>query len=303
MYDGLDLKELPTPALIEEIDYVAYKNRLISYIQELRPAHELRESDDLLLLVEAYIYEEMHRDTKLNEKIKTLLSTYAKGADLDHVCLTNYGTTRLESESDEDFLVRSLYSLQQASTTGSRWAYLFHAQTAHVDIECVDVYRKHQHIGEVSADFVGKTKEQIEQLLYDFLASYATVYVTAYPFSPEIESSLNTALRDEKVAPMTDNLVIKGAVEKHYNIDATIYFDKYIDKEIFLEEIEKSLELLKKEFAIAKDVPLSKIYELLHANGVSEVQLLEPTEKLIASKDEILLLNNYTLKAEWSRDE
>jgi phage-related baseplate assembly protein len=304
MYEGtLDLKELPIPALLEELDYLAYKERLKSYIEALQPSYELRESDDLMLLIEAYIYEEMHRDTKINEKIKTLLSTYAKGADLDHVCLTNYGTTRLENESDEDFLIRSLYSLQQASTTGSRWAYLFHAQTAHEDINCVEVYRKHKAITEVSEDFVGKSKEEIESLLYDFFASYATVYLVAYPFNEEIESALNETMRNENIAPMTDNLVIKGAIEKSYIIDAVIYFDKYIEQEIFLSEIKAELEKLKDDHAIGRDVPLSKIYNILHANGVSEVELISPDEKLIASKDEILLLDSYNLRAEWSRDE
>lgn len=303
MSNGIDLKSLPVLEMVETPRFEDYKLRLVAFVEELKPNIELRESDDFMPLIEAYAYEELQRDIKLNETVKSLLSTSAKLENLDHVCLTNYGTVRQTDESDDDFLTRSLYSLQQSSTTGAEWSYLFHAQSAHKDILDVKVYRDKKSVLDVAQSLVGKDAKEIIVLLNDFLASYATVNVVVYPLNEEIKKALEEKLFDEKIKPMTDNIVISTANIKTYNIEAVIYFERYIDRELFMSEIRAEIEAFKQVSEIAKDVSLSKIYDMLHRDGVDEVDLKNPTKKLIASKNEILVLESYDIRAEWSRDE
>ncbi len=303
MFNSLDLRNLPAPKIVDELSFDAYKKRLISYIEEVDENYNLRESDSLMMLIEAYAYEALHKDVMLNEKIKKSLVTYANDADLDHLCLTNYGTVRFDNESDKDFLSRSLYSLEQSTTTGSKWAYLYFAKSAHEDVLDAVVFRKEQRIGDVSERFLGKKIEEIEALLYFFLASYATVYVVVYPFSTAIEESVKKKLFDEKIKPITDNLVVQGAKERTYTIEATIYFEKYIDREVFFEKILQKVDDLKTERVIGKDVPLSRIYDILHGEGVCEVELHSPQSKVVAKIDEVLILGSSNIRIEWSRDE
>ena len=83
-----ELKKLPPPQVIEELDFEALVEentaRLQARYEEAGMEWIPHPADDQTLLVEAFSYKEMLLRQRINEAVQSLLLAFAKDADLDH---------------------------------------------------------------------------------------------------------------------------------------------------------------------------------------------------------------------------
>lgn len=96
----MQLLDLPAPNVIEVFDFETIKARKLARVVELMKAKGIEyvpsESDDLMTAIETDAYEEIFRNTRINNVVKSQLLAFAKNADLDHIGVTRFGVLRLE---------------------------------------------------------------------------------------------------------------------------------------------------------------------------------------------------------------
>ena len=282
----MNLTPLETLEVIQPINFEDSKTKLIELIKVISPDVELYESSDTMLLVESFLYDIMHRDEALNVRFRNALPIYATGTNLDDACLNWYGTTRLEGEDDKAFLERSLLSLQQSSTAGAEWTYIYHVKT--VDARIVDVLPWRNAPGEVSITWYavvdGNTEEQN--------IAYA-----------ELQNDIVKKLIDKKLKPIGDkvyyvgdqNLHVNRAVQVPFTISATLHMLSGKDGNLAKETALKNINAWLLQLKIGQDIKPSKITSLLHVAGVDEVVMTNPAQALVIDKYSIASCTSVTL--------
>ena len=95
---NIDPSILPIPDILTMPSYASIKEQNIAILEELKENSYLPlEDDDILLIVEAFAYRELHLRAMVNLKVKNMMPHYAIGADLDNFIWGFYGgITRLE---------------------------------------------------------------------------------------------------------------------------------------------------------------------------------------------------------------
>lgn len=135
----IDLSKLPTPKVIEELDYEAlFQEYLSDFTSRDQKYDGLLESDPAIIILEVMAYREMLLRKRINESAKANLLAFAKGSDLDHI-LAEYGVLRLDGEDDDRFRMRGQMAMDGFSTAGPIDAYRFFALSASVKVKSVDV--------------------------------------------------------------------------------------------------------------------------------------------------------------------
>ena len=130
----IDLSKLPTPKVIEELDYeVLFQEYLSDFTARDEEYDGLLESDPAIIILEVMAYREMLVRKRINESAKATLLAFAKGSDLDHI-LAEYGVPRLDGEDDDRFRMRGQMALDGFSTAGPIDAYKFFALSASVKV-------------------------------------------------------------------------------------------------------------------------------------------------------------------------
>lgn len=93
-----DVKNLPLPHILVMPSFEEIKMQNIELLKEINQNYTLAlEDDDMLPIVEAFAYRELHLRAMVNLKIKNMMPHYAGGADLDNFVWGFYGgLTRLK---------------------------------------------------------------------------------------------------------------------------------------------------------------------------------------------------------------
>ena len=91
----MSLKTLPTPSVIEELDYEKIKQGIMDNVKVKLDGYEPLESDPIMAVIEACAYRELLLRASLNNRARAMLLSYATGADLDHKG-ASYGVARLD---------------------------------------------------------------------------------------------------------------------------------------------------------------------------------------------------------------
>lgn len=135
----IDLSKLPTPKVIEELDYeVLFQEYLSDFTARDEEYDGLLESDPAIIILEVMAYREMLVRKRINESAKATLLAFATGSDLDQI-VAEYGVERLEGEKDDRLRMRGQMALDGFSTAGPIDAYKFFALSASVKVKSVDV--------------------------------------------------------------------------------------------------------------------------------------------------------------------
>jgi phage-related baseplate assembly protein len=188
--------------------------------------------------------------------------------------LTKFENGR-EREDDETFKKRILLSFADKSTAGSEETYKSFTYKADTRIEDCSVYSP---VGEY------------ESLARDGLGA-GTVIVTVYvPDSQEqyILDEVYDNLSQDDVRPLTDNVVVQHAKIIEYTINATLYIYPNTNSiEIYnsaLKSLEEGLKGLEK---IDADITLSELNSFLRVQGVKEVIINSPSERIAVDIEHI----------------
>lgn len=81
----VNIKALPQPQIIEQIDYEVLLEENINRIKTKFPTWQPLESDDWMPLIESFTYKEVLLRARINESIKAMLLATSKGSDLDNL--------------------------------------------------------------------------------------------------------------------------------------------------------------------------------------------------------------------------
>jgi phage-related baseplate assembly protein len=103
----LNLKKIPAPKIFESLSYEEILEEKKSIIKKIKPDWESLESDDFVVLSEAWAFDDIYHRQKFNNAIKSMLLPYSTGSDLDNLAVM-YGIARLcgtEPVADYEFII------------------------------------------------------------------------------------------------------------------------------------------------------------------------------------------------------
>ena len=262
----LDISRLPAPALFKSPDFegLVAANRAI--VEELKPDYAWLESDDYMLLIEAFAYRELHLREEFNNRLKATLLHFAKGTDLDARAV-NYGVARLKDEADDKFRDRILLSLERFSTAGTPGSYAWHARTASNKIDDVKVTRP--------------------------APGQVRVYVASFAGALGAAVMARARARVDKARPLCDTATVVEAREKAVEVALTVYLTD-IDREPRIAPV------IRQRFARQRKIeePLSTFEMLTHCKveGVTNAVIDPPATDRVAGQGERLVLKKLSLK-------
>lgn len=288
-YTPIDLSRLPSPAIVEVLDYEVILAQMLEDFRQRDPAYSaIVESDPAFKILEVAAYRELLIRQRINDALKSVLLAYSSGTitydgdtpryapgDLDHLgALLGVARKVLTPadpgavppapalyEADVDYRRRIQLSLESFSTAGPRAAYAFHALT-HPLIKDVAVYGPSELLAITPGD----------------VHVYLLSTVDNGEANPDTVAAVSEILSAEDVRPLTDNVMVFSAEITHYEIEAELFTFAGPDPLIVLAAAEAAIDLYVAErHRIGATVTLSGIYAALHVAGVQRVALTKPT--------------------------
>jgi len=272
----VDLSTLPTPQVIEELDYEAIVARQKQTFQDLwgavrlanpdagLPAYDVQmlETDPAMIIIQENAYREMLERARINDAARANLLGYATGNDLDNLA-ADHGVTRLTGESDKALRERIVLADQGRSTAGPEEWYKFHARSVDADVRDVAVYRP-------------GTGPEIE-------VAILTTSNGGTPGAPLLASVL-AALSVPDVRSVNDVISVVPAVKTIVNVTASIWLLPEAPMSVF-DGLEQTLrDALDNEGGIGFDVNTSWIISRLMAAGAAKVTLTAPAADVVMDK-------------------
>lgn len=269
----VDLSTLPTPQVIEEIDYEAIVTRQKEQFQTLWEAVRIAnpdldlpdydvtmlETDPVMIVIQANAYRELLERARINNAARANLLGYATGADLDAIA-ADHGVTRITGETDAALRERIVLADQGRSTAGPEEWYEFHARSVDADIRDVAVYRP-------------GTGPEIEIALL-------TTSGGGIPGAPLLASVL-AAVSAAGVRSINDVISVIAAVKTTVNVAAEIWLLPDTPMSVFDALDEGLTAALAAEGGIGFDINKSWLVSKLSAAGVSKVNLTAPASDVV----------------------
>jgi phage-related baseplate assembly protein len=279
-FSAIDLSQLPVPDVIESLSFESIlsdmKTDLISRDPSLEDALQL-ESEPLTKLLEVCAYRELILRKRINDASRSVMLSSALGTDLDNLAAL-FGVLRLQLdagdpgaqppipatyEDDTRLRRRVQLSLEGHTTAGSRASYVFWGLSA--DAKVKDINVNSPNPGEV----------------------VVTVLSTEGNGQPDdtLIGMVRSALNDEDVRPLTDQVTVQSANINTYTVDATLILYDGPDSEVVMQSAQQAVEqFVIDNHRLGHDINLSGLYAALHQPGVQQVQLAYPSsDQVIAS--------------------
>lgn len=282
MSGTIDLSQLPSPTVVEQLDYEEILAERRQALLDLVPASQRaeveatleRESEPLTKLLQENAYRELVWRQRVNEAAKAVMLAYAKKDDLDQL-VANYEVERLVIdagdpdatppvppiyESDDDLRLRAQQAWEGLSVAGPRGAYVFHAMSAD---------------GRV-ADATAISPNPAEALV-TLLSTEGDG--TA---SQDLIDTVDAALSAEDIRPVGDRLTVQSAAITEYAIDATLYVYPGPEQEPIHEAAEAAIQrYITEQRRLGRDIRISAIHAALHVEGVQRVELAAPAADVV----------------------
>ncbi|WP_334420805.1 baseplate J/gp47 family protein [Acinetobacter soli] len=294
---AIDLSQLPEPTIVEQIDYETiladalqdYYNRMDATGVEYT---KLRESDPAYKLAEVFAYREMLVRQRANDSAKAVLLAYATGSDLDHKAAEKNLTRRLISEATEtsDAVYETDASLRKRvqlapegyTTAGSEGSYLFHGMNADSRVKDIQPFSPNEGVVSI---YVLSTEG-------DGTASETVL------------SNVSAALNQKEIRPLTDHVNVYSASIINYSVEAVLDTGSGPDSDTILTAAVVALANYTKEIhALNQKVTISGIYKALQQDGVIDVDLIHPTQNVIADIGQAPYCNSMNISLKEDHDE
>lgn len=278
----IDLSSLPSPSVVEELDFEvilrAMRDDLVARFPAIEPVIDL-ESEPARKLLEVCAYRELLLRQRVNEAARSVMLAYAIGSDLDQIA-ANYDVSRFvldpgdltasppvspTYESDTELRRRVQLSFEGFSTAGPVGAYVFHALSA--DPGVLDVSVASPEPGEVVVSILARDGDG-----------------TA---SAELVASVADVLSAEDVRPLTDHVTVQSAVVVPYSVEAVLTVLPGPDGAVILEQANEALAAYIAETQrLGRDVVRSGLFAALHRPGVQNVSLIAPAADIVIADAE-----------------
>ncbi len=267
-----DLNSQVLPDALQIPSYQTLVDENVAILQLFIPDYEALESDNYMLLIEAFAYRELHLRQLFNNKLLATFPQFANGSDLD-ACAVRYDVERLSGEGDDEFRVRILKSLDGHSTAGSLESYEFHAYSVSSVIDDVNAFSPEK--GKVTVALASFEDESEIEII-----------------TPALITQVDTALNETKVRPLTDDVTVIKALGKTQDIVAQIFvFDTDNEEEI--------REIITINFAtqlkIGQTLTYSQLICFLHVAGVYKINLISHNADISCCDDEVIKISTIDL--------
>lgn len=290
----IDLSQLPSPQIIEQLDFetilVDVKAVMIAAFpadQQASVAAALSlESEPLNVIAQAMAYRELLLRRRINEGAAACMLSHAEGTDLDNLA-ANLDTERLTitpetdtsdavMESDEALRLRAQSAFEGMSVAGPSAAYEYFARSASgkvADARATSPAPAEVVIAILSTDGDGTA-------------------------SPELLAAVTAAVNDEEVRPLGDRVTVRSADIVDYSIDAELFLYPGPESEPIINAAMASLRgfLADNDKKIGRDVARSAISASLHVQGVQRVVLRSPSTDLQISDTQAARNIGYTVE-------
>lgn len=274
-FTAVDLSRLPALDLIETLDYEAIVTRLLADLRARDPDFDaLVESDPAYKQTEVTAYAELLIRQRINEAAKAVMLAYAGGTALDHVA-AGYNVERLlitpadpdanppvdaVYESDADLRRRVQLAFEGYSTAGPDGAYLYHALSAHADVQDASV----------SSPTPGTVVVTLQSRSGDGTPGI------------DVLDAVAAALNADDVRPLTDNVIVQAAEIVPYGITAELVLWPGPDAEVVLNAANANLDdLIARQQRLGRDITRSALFAALHVEGVQNVLLTAPAADVV----------------------
>lgn len=289
----IDLSQLPSPAIIETLDFevilIDVKAVMIAAFptdQQAAVAAALKlESEPLNAIAQDIAYREMLLRQRINEGAAATMLSHATGDNLDNIA-ANLDTERLVitaatdtadavRESDEALRLRAQSAFEGMSVAGPSAAYEYFARSAS---------------GQV-ADARATSPSPAEVVI----AVLSTEGDGTAP--PQLLAAVSAAVNDEEVRPLGDRVTVRSAEIIEYGIDATLYLYPGPESEPIINAAMASLRafLRANDRKIGRDIVRSALSAALHVQGVQRVVINSPAADLKISNTQAARNTGYTV--------
>lgn len=281
----IDLSQLPSPDVVETIDYEALLAERKARLVSLYPAAEQAEiaatlaleSEPMVKLLQENAYRELVLRQRVNDAARAVMLAYAIGEDLDHLAAL-FGIRRLTitpadpehnvaavMESDTDLRARTQLAPQSFSVAGPEGAYVSHARNA--DGRVLDASAVSPAPCEVLVTVLARDGDgTADQKLVD---------------------AVKAALQADDVRPLTDKVTVRAAEILRYAIRARLVFFAGPDRAVALAQANKAMRKYADDMhRLGMEVTLDGIYAAARAAGVQKVILESPLAGIPATKQQ-----------------
>lgn len=285
----IDLSKLVPPEVVETLSYETILAALLADLQFRDPSFSaLVESDPVYKILEVCAYRELLLRQRVNDAARSVMLAYAAGTDLDQLAAL-YGVERLITdpgdpeatppvdptyESDDALRRRVQLAPESITTAGSRGSYVFHALSASSLVKDVDV------------DSVQPGEVQV------------TVLSTDGDGTPAVDllEAVATALNQDTVRPLTDQVIVQAATIIEYAVEAIIYVYSGPDPDVVLQAATDAVTTyVQDHHRMGHDITLSGLYAALHQPGVQRVELTAPAASLVVATTEAAYCTGITV--------
>jgi phage-related baseplate assembly protein len=288
-FSAVDLSKLAAPDLVETLDFEAVFAEMLADLQARAPDFSaLIESDPAYKILEVAAYRELLLRQRVNDSARSVMLSYAAGADLDQIA-ANFGISRLvvdpgdaealppippTFEADADLRRRVQLVPEGYTTAGSIGSYVFHALGADADVKDV----------EVSSPAPGEVVVHVLSRTGNGAASGALL------------STVSDAVSADDVRPLCDGVTVQSAAVTSYSVEAELTVYSGPDSAVVLATAIASAEqFVAENHALGRDITRSGLFAALHVAGVQNVALTSPAADLVMDTGEAAFCSGVTV--------
>ncbi|MFP4894503.1 baseplate J/gp47 family protein [Paraburkholderia sp. EG304] len=291
----IDLSRLPSPDIVETIDYetllAARKAKLVSLYpadQQADVAAALAlESEPMNIVLQENAYREVVLRQRVNDSARAVMLAYAKGTDLEHLAAlfeierqTIVAPDPVNDidgvyEDDTDLRARTQLAPQGFSVAGPEGAYISLARNA--DGRVLDASAVSPAPCEVVVTVLSRLGDGTAER--------------------DLLDKVQAALSADDKRPLTDLVTTRSATIKRYAIRATLIFFAGPDRSVALAEANKRVKAYADEMhKLGMEITKDGIYAAARPAGVQKVILDEPAADMPISKMEAAYCTSIELK-------
>lgn len=295
-FTQINLANIPAPDIVEALDFETIFAAMLADLQARDPVFTaLVESDPAYKILEVAAYRELLIRQRINDAARGVMLAYAVGTDLDNLA-ANFNVQRLlitpandsaippvpaVYESDERFRKRTQLAWEGLSTAGPVGAYIYHGLSAHPDVAdiAVEAVEFHLSAGSIVIDYAAHLASPEPGMVA------VTVLSKSGNGSPsaEVLNAVTAALNSQKVRPLNDRVIVRGAGQSQYVVEATLYFYDGPSSATVLQAAQTAVEAyVANHRKIGDVVSQSGLFAALHQPGIKNVVLAGPTIDITA---------------------
>jgi phage-related baseplate assembly protein len=292
----IDLSRLPSPNVVESLDFEALLTERKARLLELTPEVEREalaaalalESEPITKLLQENAYRELALRQRINEAARAVMLAWAGTSDLDQLA-ANYALERFmidagdpdavppvqpTYETDDALRERIQLAFEGLSVAGPRMAYIKHGRDAD------------PRVADISAVSPAPAEALITVLARDGDGTAPA----------DLLAAVEAVLSDEDVRPLADRLTVQSAEVVPYTVDATLHLYPGPESEPIMAEAEARLAAyIAAHRRIGRDIRRSALYATLHVEGVQRVELADPAADVVIDTSQAAYCTGYTL--------